>query len=93
MIVTEFDGVYFYENHPQGATVIEPVSVAIDGVFKNAQLCSLDDVKAKLASICREKGGNAIVNFSYGQKSAGFFASLFSLDNVSWYGKGSIAIV
>ena len=40
-------------------------------------------------------GGNAVVNFQYGQKSSGWFKSmLLSLDdNIKWHGSGMAAII
>lgn len=40
-------------------------------------------------------GGNAVVEFNYGQKSSGWFKSaLLALDdNIKWYGNGVAAII
>ncbi len=41
----------------------------------------------------RAKGGNALVGFTYGQRSVGFFRSFVSRDDQVWYGAGEAAIV
>jgi hypothetical protein len=41
----------------------------------------------------RRVSGNAVIDFRYGQRSVGFFASLFNRDDVVWYGNGTIARV
>ena len=40
--------------------------------------------------VVRALGGNAVVEFKYGQKSS-FWQSLLGLDDVSWYASGKIA--
>lgn len=54
---------------------------------------TINCVKEQLYEKTRALGGNAVVNFKYGQKSCGWFkASLFSLDdNIKWYGSGIAA--
>jgi len=91
MISTECDGVTFFEGFPSHAEKGEEISTVIGGVFRSAQLTSLRDVKTLMAIECRRLGGNAIVGFSYGQKSVGFLSSLVSRDDVQWYGKGYLA--
>jgi hypothetical protein len=90
---TVCDGVGFIEGRPPGVRCLGPVEVEVGGAFEHAQLRTLDDVKRALASRVRERGGNAVVGFVYGQKSVGFWRSLVHLDDVSWYGRGEIAIV
>jgi hypothetical protein len=91
MYTTIFEGVTFVEGRPQTVRVIEPVRVEIGGIFTSAQLKNLDDVKHLLADRARQAGGNAIIDFKYGQKSVGFWRSLFDRDDVHWYGEGQIA--
>lgn len=90
MIRTTFDGVSFIEGECNEAQQIKPVSVRIHGIFSQAQLKSLDDVKKKMAALAKESGGNAIIQFTYGQRST-FWTTLLGLDDVSWYGEGVIA--
>ncbi len=59
----------------------------------SAQLKDLDDVERIMAEKARNAGGNAIVDFKYGQRSVGFVRSLFQRDDVNWYGEGKIAVV
>ncbi len=70
-----------------------PVAVSIGGVLQSAQLRNLDDVKRMMAEKVRTAGGNAVIEFRYGQKSVGFWASLFQRDDVNWYGSGIIALI
>lgn len=85
--------VFFVEGNPDGTTILQNISTVLDGYFSNVQLKSLDDVKREMAKQVLEHGGNAVVNFKYGQRSGGFFECLFSHDNVRWIGQGEIAII
>jgi hypothetical protein len=59
----------------------------------SAQLKNLEDVKQLMAKEVMLVGGNAVIEFNYGQKSVGFWRSLFDRDDVNWYGEGRIAVV
>jgi hypothetical protein len=87
---SEFDGILFIEETVPEAKIIEPVQVKIHGVFSQAQLKNLNDVKRKLSSLALSKNGNAIVNFQYGQQST-FWTTVIGVDDVNWYGRGYIA--
>lgn len=91
MFTTTTDGVMFVEGEIPGCRQIKPISVKIHGAFSQAQLKSLDDVKKKMASIAKQHGGNAVVQFKYGQRST-FWTTLLGIDDVSWYGDGIIAL-
>ncbi len=93
MFETVSDGIRFIEGMPKNCEIIGPVNVRIDGVFTSAQLKNLGDVKKLMAEKVKQSGGNAVVQFTYGQRSVGFFASLLFRDDVSWYGSGQIATV
>lgn len=93
MYTTTADGITFVEGRPAGATIIGPVHVEIGGILTSAQLKNLDDVKKIMAERARSAGGNAIVDFKYGQKSVGFWKSLIDRDDVQWFGEGQIAIL
>ena len=93
MTPTECDGVLFFESMPASVTRGPRISTEIGGIFRSAQLASLRDVKSRLADECKKQGYNAVVGFTYGQRSSGFFASLFSRDDVKWYGGGQLATV
>lgn len=61
----------------------------------NSQSKTLNCVKEQFIEKAKALGGNIIINFKYGQKTAGWFKSiLFSLDDdVRWYGSGVVAII
>lgn len=85
----QHDGVLFSEGCPSGIREIGPLEVILDDQwFGGSQLKSLDDVKTELAKQVKAVGGNTLFRFTYGQKSVGFWKSLFSVDDVSWWGKG-----
>jgi hypothetical protein len=86
------DGITFYEGVPERCRPIEQVSIEIGGMLlTQSQLKTLKDVKRELAARASKAGGNAIVDFKYGQKCVGFFRSLLQIDDVNWYGTGTIA--
>lgn len=88
MFVTEYKGILFIEGKYSKGEVIQTVNTAIKGFFESPQVRNLDDVKARLATLAEKLDANAIVEFQYGQKSATFWESLFSRDDVHWYGSG-----
>ena len=93
MYTSIYQGITFVEGLPPKFREIRPIRVEIGGIFASAQLKNLDDVKRLMAEQVRSAGGNAVVNFNYGQKSVGFWESIFSRDDVNWYGAGSIAFI
>ena len=93
MYTTTFAGITFVEGRPPGAKVVKPIRVDIGGVLTSAQLKNLDDVKRIMADRARSAGGNAIIDFKYGQKSVGFWRSLIDRDDIQWYGEGQIALI
>jgi uncharacterized protein YbjQ (UPF0145 family) len=93
LYTTIFVGVKFVEGRPASARIIKPIRVEIGGVLPSAQLKDLDDVKRLMVSEARKAGGNAVVEFKYGQRSVGFWRSLIDRDDVHWYGTGSIAVL
>ena len=92
LYTTVFEGIKFVEGRPAATRIIKPIRVEIGGVFISAQLKNLDDVKRLMAEQVRAAGGNAVVDFKYGQRSVGFWGSLFDRDDVNWYGEGPIAV-
>jgi hypothetical protein len=88
-----FQSVWFVEGRPPEAQIIRPIRVELGGFFRSAQLKTLDDVKLQMVKGVLEAGGNAVVNFKYGQKSVGILASLFQRDDINWYGYGDIALI
>jgi hypothetical protein len=93
MRYTTHGGVFFFEGRLSGGRRLGPISVQVGGMFQHAQLRTLDDVKKAMATRVLEAGGNAVVGFTYGQQSVGFWKSLLHLDDVCWYGKGDIAVI
>jgi len=90
MYYSVLDNILFIEStHPQ-ARSIQRVDVNIRGAFSQAQLKGLDDVKRKMIPLALKMGGNCIIEFKYGQRTNSGF---FSIDNVSWYGNGIVAVL
>ena len=90
MNFTECNGVKFYESFPLEYEKGIEISISIGGMIKSSQLSTLKDVKILLAKECKLQNEEVLVGFTYGQKSSGMLASLFSRDDVYWYGKGFI---
>lgn len=94
MHATKHDGVLFYEARPQLFEEIQRIDTELGGiVFSQAQLKTLRDVKTTMAYKAKELGGNAIIDFQYGQRSVGWWRSLLQMDDVNWYGSGVVAII
>lgn len=92
MYCTKYKGVYFVEGIPLVTKNIRNISTEINQFFGQSQLKSLDDIKDKMVDIVKASGGNAVIDFKYVQKSS-FWKSLFSLDDVSWFASGTIALI
>lgn len=90
---TTFNGILFDEGERADFQPLGRVEVDIGGVITSAQLKSLADVKSAMAVRAKTMGGNCICCFTYGQRSSGFLASLFSRDDVYWYGTGIVGTV
>jgi hypothetical protein len=88
----EYAGVYFIEGPNAGAAIISKIDTKHDGGFSQSQLKSLDTIKGVMAQKVKAAGGNAVVDFSYGQRST-FWRSLLSIDDVYWFATGFIAKV
>ena len=80
-----YDDIVFIEgNHPNANR--GPL-VECDLSFKfGAQLKSLRDVKDNLAKQAKTNGFNAVLDFTYGQKSR-----WLAIDDVAFWGKGCLA--
>jgi hypothetical protein len=79
---TYHDGVFFTEAEAPGSRMTDkPVTVKIPG-----QNANLTQVKAALARQVTRKGGNALVGFTYGQRS-----SFLGWDASAWRGSGYVA--
>ena len=88
----EFNGVYFIEGQMPGASILRSIDTKHDGIFSPSQLKSLDTLKETMAYQVLSAGGNAVIDFKYGQRST-FWRSLLSLDDVYWFASGKIAKV
>ena len=92
--ISIYKGIVFVEGNESSAKILGNIEYKKLFTF-NSQIQTLDCVKEQLAEKTIALGGNAVVNFKYGQKSSGWFkSSLFSLDdNIKWYGCGEAAII
>lgn len=91
-----YKGVLFSESIPRGAKIGVEVDAKLDDSWSwngGSQLRCLDDVKDILAKKVQAAGCNALVEFTYGQRSVSFWRSLMSVDDVIWWGKGKSAKV
>ncbi len=86
-----YNGIIFIEGEEPGARILGTVEFQKEG-FYNQQLKDLTMVKNQLANKAISMGGNAIKNFTYGQKSTSWFRSLLLSydDNINWYGSGVV---
>ena len=92
--VSVYKGIIFIEGYEPTAKPLGKIEYK--KLFSyNAQTQTLDCVKEQLIEKTMALGGNAVVDFQYGQKSSGWFKScLLSLDdNIKWYGSGTAAII
>ena len=89
-----YKGIIFIEGPEPSAKTLQNIEYKKLFSF-NSQIQTLDCVKDQLVEKAIALGGNAIINFKYGQKSSGWFKSaLFALDdNIKWYGSGTAAII
>ena len=87
-------GIVFIEGPEPNAKAVGIVEYKKEG-FYNQQLKDLDVVKDQLAKKAQAMGCNAVMNFTYGQKSTSWFRSLLLSydDNVNWYGSGTAIIL
>ena len=77
-----FEDIIFVEGNFKNAVLGKELSCDLSFKF-GAQLKNLNDVKRDLANKARILGYNAIVNFTYGQKSR-----WLAIDDVAFWGKG-----
>ena len=84
---TVYQGIVFVEgDHPTART---GASAEVDLSFVvGAQLKSLRDVKNYLVAQTKQNGCNAIVGFTYGQKSR-----WLAIDDIAFWGKGVLATI
>lgn len=83
---TYFDGVFFTEQSaPSACLSSRPLRVEV-----SRQNGNLREVKARLAKQVKAHGGNALVGFTYGQRSHSLLAQLFTFkwDTEGWHGSG-----
>lgn len=80
------NNILFIEGSEQSATILGQIKYK--SKLLNAQLKSLEAVKDQLAEKAISMGGNAVIDFNYGQKENCWF-----WDSVRWYGNGQAAII
>ena len=92
--VSIYKGILFVEGYEGSAKILGKIAYQKQFTY-NSQIQTLECVKDQLVQRTLELGGNAVVNFQYGQKSSSCCGSfLCSLDdNVRWYGDGLAAII
>lgn len=92
--ISIYKGIIFVEGFEPNAQLLGEVEYVKTFSF-GQQDKTINCVKDQLAEKARALGGNAVLNFKYGQKSSGWLKSmLFNLDdNIKWYGSGIAAIL
>lgn len=80
-----YNGIIFVEGPHPTATLGHNIEADLSFCF-GAQLKSLRDIKNNLCEQAKHYGYNAIVNFTYGQKSR-----WLAIDDVAFWGKGTLA--
>ena len=92
MYWSNHNGVYFVEGMPAEAKRSGPISTELNDFFSQNHLKSLDDLKDRMAQQAKASNCNAVVEFKYGQRSS-FMKSIFGMDNVLWFGSGTLAVI
>ena len=89
-----YKDIIFIEGEFEDCKKLGPVEYKKDKFYNN-QLQNLDNVKEQLVRKAQELGGNAIINFKYGQKNTTWFRSMLLSfdDNVNWYGSGEVVVI
>lgn len=89
-----YKGMIFIEGAEPSAKILGRIEYEKFLTF-NSQLKTIECVKDQLIEKTIAMGGNAIIEFKYGQKSSSWIkSSLFSLDdNVEWYGTGLAVVI
>ncbi len=79
------DEVFFTESTISGGIKLEHLHIEI-----SRQNSNLSEVKKLLADKVRLRGGNALMNFKYGQKKHEWWDLVFTFkwDTESWHGEG-----
>ena len=82
---TTVDEIFFTESSVAKASVLRHLHIDIFNQNSN-----LIEVKKKLAEEAKNAGGNAVMNFHYGQKTRDWRALFTSMrwDTEEWYGEG-----
>jgi hypothetical protein len=80
-------GVFFTEDKVAGAAVIRRVEADI-----SRQNSNLSEIKEELSRQALSFGGNAVMNFKYGQKKHQWWELVFTFkwDTESWFGTGDV---
>ena len=89
-----FNGIIFIEGNEECIKKLGPVQYKREK-FYNTQLSNIDNVKNQLAEKAKQMGGNAIIDFKYGQKNVSWFKSMLLAldDNVVWFGTGTVVLL
>jgi hypothetical protein len=84
---TVFNDIVFVEGEMQTVQIGDNIEYdAGNQTTFNKHLKSLKDVKEYFAEVAKNNDYNAIINFTYGQKSKHFM-----FDNITFWGKGLLA--
>ncbi len=89
--ITEKNGVYFTEAELDSVENVKTINHKLDGVFGNAMLKNLSDLKEDMANLALSSNCNLIHSFKYRQKQEVSLRALFGTDDTYWEGAGICA--
>lgn len=91
---TFYKGILFIEGIELSAQILGKIEYKKNFSY-NSQSKTLNCVKDQLVEKTIALGGNAVIDFQYGQKTSGWFKSLLLNydDNIKWFGNGVAAII
>ena len=79
--------IFFTEQRVPDVTIVQHIHSEI-----SRQNSNLDEIKDELARQAKSVGGNAVINFKYGQKKHEWWELVFAFkwDTESWHGEGDV---
>ncbi len=92
MITTACNGVTFYEGIPDNYRLGMNISTQISGLYSEAQLASLDEIKKQMAAYCKWQNSDTVIGFVYAERRTASLTSMFFGGDTVWYAEGYVGI-